>query len=60
MSPTPQHWRYRAQNARIMCDHMRGSSAKVAMMKLAVMYEMLAVRAEQRELAEKLAGYKDY
>jgi len=38
---------------------VRGPSAKVAMMSLAVSYEMLAVRAEQRELAEKLARRKD-
>jgi hypothetical protein len=29
------------------------------MMRLAITYEMLGVRAEQRELAEKLARYKD-
>lgn len=43
-----------------MTGRMRGPRAKVAMMKLAVSYEMIAVRAEQRELAEKLARYKDY
>ena len=43
-----------------MTDRMRGPRAKVAMMGLAVKYEMLAMRAEQRELAEKLARYKDY
>lgn len=44
----------------MMTDRMRGPRAKVAMMILAVNYEMIAVRAEQRELAEKLARYKDY
>ena len=43
-----------------MTDRMRGPRAKVAMMVLAANYEMLAVRAEQRELGEKLARYKDY
>jgi hypothetical protein len=43
-----------------MTDRMRGPRAKVAMMTLAVKYEMLAVRTEQRELAAKLARYKDY
>ena len=55
-----QRWRKHARHARIMTDRVRGPSAKVAMMKLAVSYEMIAVRAEQRELAEKLARYKDY
>jgi len=60
MPNTSQHWRKRAEQARIKTDHMRGPRAKVAMMILAVNYEMIAVRAEQRELAEKLARYKDY
>ena len=59
MPNTSQHWRQRAQQARIRADHVRGPSAKVAMMSLAVSYEMLAVRAAMRELAEKLARYKD-
>ncbi len=60
MPNTSQHWHQRADEARIMTDRMRGPRAKVAMMILAVNYEMLAMRAEQRELAEKLARYKDY
>ncbi len=43
-----------------MTDHMRGPRAKVAMMVLAVNYEMLAVRARQRELRERPARDKDY
>lgn len=54
-----QHWRQRAQHARIMVAHLRGPHAKVAMMKLAVSYEMMAVRAEQRELGEKLQRDRD-
>jgi hypothetical protein len=42
-----------------MTDRMRGPRAKIAMMKMAVQYEMLAVRARQRELAAKLARYRD-
>ena len=38
-----------------MTDQLRGSRAKVAIMILAMEYEMLAVRAEQRELAQKPA-----
>ena len=54
-----RHWRHRAQQARSMTDHVRSAGAKVAMMKLAVNYEMLAVRAEQRELARKPSRQKD-
>ena len=43
-----------------MTAHVRGPRAKVAMMSLAVTYEKLAVREEQRELGEKLARYRDY
>lgn len=39
-------------------DQLRGSRAKVAMMILAMEYEMLAVRAEQRELAQKPARHR--
>ncbi len=42
-----------------MAYHMPGPRAKVAMMDLAVSYEMLATRAAMRELAEKLARHKD-
>ena len=42
-----------------MTDRMRGPRAKVAMMILAVNYEMLAVRAQMRELAEKLSKQQD-
>jgi hypothetical protein len=42
-----------------MTDHVRGPSAKVGMMSLVVSYEMLAVRAQMRELAEKLSKHQD-
>ena len=59
MPSMSQHWRQRAEHARIITDHVRGQRAKVSMMGLAVTYEMLAVRAQMRELAEKLARYRD-
>jgi hypothetical protein len=59
MLHTSQHWRQRADHARIMTDHLRGPRAKVAMMSLAVSYEMLAVRAQMREIAKKLARHQD-
>lgn len=60
MAYTSLHWRQRAQHARTMTVRLRGSRAKVAMMVLAMEYEMLAVRAEQREATEKLARYRDF
>lgn len=59
MQYTSKHWRRLAEHARIMTDHVRGPGAKVAMMSLAVSYEMLAVRIATRELAAKLARYRD-
>lgn len=59
MAYTSQCWRQRAQHARTMTDRLRGARAKVAMMILAMEYEMLAVRAQQRELAQKLARHRD-
>ena len=43
----------------MMTDRVRGQRAKVAMMILAVNYEMLAVQVETRQLAEKLAKHQD-
>ena len=60
MPSTSQHWRQRAERAWIMTAHMRGAHAKVEMMALAMSYEMLAVRAAQRELAEKLTRNRDH
>jgi hypothetical protein len=51
--------RQRAEQARITTDRVCGSRAKVAMMVLAVKYEMLAVQAEMRELGDKLARHQD-
>ena len=59
MPNTSQHWRQRANHARIMTDHLRGPRTKVAMMALAVSYEMLAVRAQMREIAKKQARHQD-
>ena len=53
-----QHWRRRAQQARASTNRMRGAHAKVAMMLLAMNYEMLAVRTDQREVVKKLMQRK--
>ncbi len=60
MAYSSEHWRLRAAYARFLVYHLPGPHAKVAMMDLAVSYEMLAVQAQQRELAAKLARYKDH
>ena len=58
MPSTSQHWRQHAEHARVMAVQLRGPRAKVAMMNLAVSYEMLAVRAQMRELAGKIASIR--
>ena len=59
MPNTSQHWRRRAEHAWVMTDLLRGPSAKLAMIKLAMTYETLGVRTAQREIAEKLARDAD-
>jgi hypothetical protein len=46
----PQHWRTRAEEARVLANHMDDSEAKVAMLRIAQEYEHLARRAEDRAL----------
>jgi hypothetical protein len=46
----PQHWRDRAEEARVLANHMDDSEAKVAMLRIAEEYEHLARRAEDRAL----------
>ncbi len=55
-----EHWRRRAEQARARTDRVRGAQAKVAMMLLAMNYEMFAVRTEQRELAVKLGWREEH
>ncbi len=55
MASTSGRWRQRAERAWVTSERVPGPRAKVAMMRLAMTYEMLGVRAAQREIAEKLA-----
>jgi hypothetical protein len=50
----PQHWRARAEEARILANQMKDSEAKVAMLRIAEDYEHLAQRAEDRALGRLL------
>jgi hypothetical protein len=46
----PEHWRARADEARILAKQMNDAEAKVAMLRIAEDYERLAQRAEGRAL----------
>jgi hypothetical protein len=46
----PQHWRDRAEEARVLANHLDDSEAKVAMLRIAEEYQHLARRAEDRAL----------
>ncbi len=48
LSDDPAHWRSRAANARAMADQMRNPEARRTMLEIAVSYDLLAERAEQR------------
>jgi hypothetical protein len=45
---TPQHWRERAEEARILAEQMHDDLSKKMMLKVAEDYEYLAVRASLR------------
>jgi len=44
----PDHWRARAEEARILANQMNDSESKDAMLRIAQDYERLAKRAEHR------------
>jgi hypothetical protein len=44
----PQHWRRRAEEARILADELTDADAKCKMLKIAEDYETLAIQAVQR------------
>ena len=49
----PDHWRARAEEARILANQMNDAEAKVAMLRIAEEYERLAQRAEARALGRQ-------
>jgi len=44
----PDHWRARAEEARVLAKQMNDSESKDAMLRIAEDYERLAKRAEDR------------
>jgi hypothetical protein len=49
----PEHWRSRAEEARVQAELMADPVAKNTMLDIAAQYEYLAHRAEQRTHSEK-------
>jgi hypothetical protein len=46
----PEHWRLRAEEARLAAKHLDDPEAKAAMLKVAEEYDRVAIRASQRVL----------
>jgi hypothetical protein len=46
----PEHWKLRAQEARLAARHLDDPEAKAAMIKVAEEYERVAARAAERVL----------
>ena len=44
----PEHWRSRAEEVRTLLDMMRDEPSRETMLRIALDYERLAERAEQR------------
>jgi hypothetical protein len=54
----PEHWRSRAEEARLIAEQMIDRDAIATMLKVAEQYDSLAQKAERRSLA-KGQGEKD-
>ena len=50
----PQHWRQRAEEARVLAEQMSDEWSKQAMLRIAADYDKLAVRAAMR--ADEMKG----
>jgi hypothetical protein len=46
----PNHWRLRAEEARLAAEQMGDADAKAAMLKVADEYDRVAVRATERAI----------
>jgi len=51
-----EYWQERAEEARARADEMRDSEARTMMLSIAQMYELMAVRAAQREFPPGKGG----
>ena len=54
----PQHWRARAEEARILANQMNDSESKDAMLRIAEDYERLAKRADDRTMGRPSSWMK--
>src|SRR5215469_8732158 len=50
----PQHWRFRAEEARTAADQMTHEEARTIMRRIAMDYDRLAKLADRKRLNEKL------
>ena len=55
----PEHWRFRAEEARTVADQMTHEGARTIMRRIAMDYDRLAKLAEE-QLADQERGTIDY
>ena len=53
MFDDPEHWRQRAEEARVLAEQMSDAASREMMLGIAKDYERLAERAEQRAREER-------
>jgi hypothetical protein len=56
LSTDPKHWRQRAEEALALADQMNDLQAKAVMIRISYDYEVLAKRAEERELRHSMTA----
>ena len=52
----PEHWRFRAEQARTVADHMTHEEARAIIRRIAMDYDRLAKLAEEQQLADQEKG----